>query len=148
MLWNASAFNGFTIKASDGEIGTVCDMLFDDTNWTIRWLVVDTGTWLSSRKVILPISVLGKADRGMRLFSVNLTKKLVEDSPGIDFDAPVSRQIESRSLDYFGWEPYMGGALYPMSNAIAVPFLPPACRHSYPRLFSRIMGDLFRSKVK
>ena len=125
MLWNIQSFNGFTIEASDGHIGTVCDMLFDDANWNIRWLVVDTGTWLSGRKVILPVSSLGKPDRDDRVFPVNLTKTLVEGSPDLDFDAPVSRQMEARSLDYYGWEPYLGGGLYPLSNAMAVPFLPP-----------------------
>ncbi len=124
MLWNASAFNGFTLKASDGEIGSVSDILFDDTNWAVRWLVVETGSWFSSRKVILPVSVLGHADRAARVFPVNLTMQLVKDSPDIDFDAPVSRQIEERSLTYYGWEPFIGGAFFPMSNAIAVPLLP------------------------
>ena len=54
MLWNASAINGYVIKASDGQIGTVSDFLFDDASWLVRWLVVDTGNWLSGRKVLLP----------------------------------------------------------------------------------------------
>ena len=62
MLWNASAINGYAIKASDGQIGTVSDFLFDDASWLVRWLVVDTGNWLSGRKVLLPPSVLGQLD--------------------------------------------------------------------------------------
>ncbi len=59
MLRNASAINGYAIAASDGRIGTVSDFLFDDASWLVRWLVVDTGKWLSGRKVLLPPSVLG-----------------------------------------------------------------------------------------
>ena len=60
MLWHASAINGYAIKASDGDIGTVSDSLFDDASWLVRWFVVDTGNWLFGRKVLLPPSVLGR----------------------------------------------------------------------------------------
>jgi hypothetical protein len=125
MLWNASTINGFAIEASDGLIGSVSDLLFDDTNWAIRWLVVDTGNWLSGRKVLLPASALGHPDRASRSFPVKLTMQRVKDSPDIDTDAPVSRQNEAHVYDYYGWEPYLGGGLFPISNAMAVPFLAP-----------------------
>jgi hypothetical protein len=47
MLWYASVINGYAIEASDSRLGTVSDFLFEDTSWMIRWLVVDTGNWLS-----------------------------------------------------------------------------------------------------
>ena len=54
MLRNASAIKGYAIAASDGRIGSVSDFLFDDASWVVRWLLVDTGKWLSGRKVLLP----------------------------------------------------------------------------------------------
>jgi hypothetical protein len=48
MLWNESAINGYAIAASDGKIGTISDFLFD-TNWLVRWLVVETSNWLIGR---------------------------------------------------------------------------------------------------
>ena len=62
MLRNASAIKGYAIAATDGRLGTVSDFLFDDASWLVRWLVVDTGKWLSGRKVLLPTSVLGHLD--------------------------------------------------------------------------------------
>jgi hypothetical protein len=56
MLWDASSINGYAIEASDGRLGGVSDLLFEDGGWDIRWLVVDTGNWLSGRKVLLPLS--------------------------------------------------------------------------------------------
>jgi hypothetical protein len=58
MLWTASGIKGYTVEASDGRIGTVSDFLFEDTSWMVRWLVVETGNWLSGHKVLLPISAL------------------------------------------------------------------------------------------
>jgi sporulation protein YlmC with PRC-barrel domain len=112
MLRNASAINGYAIVASDGKLGTVSDFLFDDASWMIRWLVVDTGNWLSGRKVLLPPSVLGHLDPAREEFVVRLTMQQVKDSPDIDFDRPVSRQMETNVYDYYGWSPYWGTGFY------------------------------------
>ena len=112
MLRNASAINGYAIAASDGRLGTVSDFLFDDASWLVRWLVVDTGKWLSGRKVLLPPSVLGHLDPKGREFAVGLTMQQVKDSPDIDTERPVSRQIETNIYDYYGWHPYWGAGRF------------------------------------
>ncbi len=106
MLRNASAVSGYAIIASDGHLGTVSDFLFDDTTWLIRWLVVETGNWLSGRKVLLPAFALGHLNLERREFSVRLTRQQVKDSPDIDTERPVSRQMETGIYDYYGWSPY------------------------------------------
>ena len=112
MLWTASRIKGYAIAASDGHIGTVSDLLFDDPSWQIRWLVVDTGHWLTGRKVLLPTSTLGHANAGRREFSALLTKQQVKDSPDIDTEQPVSRQMETDVYGYYGWSPYWGSGFY------------------------------------
>jgi hypothetical protein len=111
MLRNASAIDGYAIAASDGRLGVVSDFLFDDASWMVRWLVVDTGKWLSGRKVLLPLSVLGHLDPNRREFAVGLTMHQVKDSPDIDTERPVSRQLETNIYDYYGWQPYWGAGL-------------------------------------
>src|ERR1700733_10480426 len=129
MLWHASAINGFAIEASDGDIGTVSDFLFDDASWQVRWLVVDTGNWLSGRKVLLPPSVLGRLYAKDRVFAVKLTQQQIKDSPEIDTNRPVSRQMETSVYDYYGWSPYwgsgfyMGGYGYMPGSGMASPYL-------------------------
>ena len=112
MLRKASAINGYAIAASDGRLGTVSDFLFDDASWLVRWLVVDTGNWLSGRKVLLPPSVLGHPDPTRQEFAVRLTKQEVKDSPDVGTDRPVSRQMETAVYDYYGWSPYWGTGFY------------------------------------
>ena len=112
MLQNASTINGYAIAASDGRIGTVSDFLFDDTSWLVRWLVVDTGNWLSGRRVLLPPSVLGHPDQEEKEFPVRLTMQQVKDSPDVDTKRPVSRQKETDIYDYYGWRPYWGTSGY------------------------------------
>jgi hypothetical protein len=106
MLWNVSTIKGYAIAATDGTIGTVGDFLFDDGDWLVRWLVVDSGDWLSGRRVLLPPSALGLPDPARSEFSVKLTRQQVKDSPDFDDDLPVSRQVESSIYGYYGWSPY------------------------------------------
>jgi hypothetical protein len=124
MLWDISAIHGFAIEATDGQLGTVSDVLFGDSDWVVRWLVVDTGKWLPGRLVLLPISALGKPDPARRQFPVKLTKQQIRTSPDIATDQPVSRQVESYVYDYYGWPPYWGTGSFGM-DAIATPLVAP-----------------------
>jgi hypothetical protein len=108
MLWSSRKIHGYAIEAEDGALGKIADFLFEDTNWSIRWLVVDTRHWLTNRKILLPTLALGHLDTEKREFFVRLTKKQVEDSPKIDTDLPVSRQMETNIFDTYGWSPYWG----------------------------------------
>ena len=46
--------NGFSIACVDGSLGDVEDMIFDDENWTIQYIVVDTHKFLPSKNVLVP----------------------------------------------------------------------------------------------
>jgi uncharacterized protein YrrD len=124
MLHQGLAFKGFSIEATDGKIGTVSDFLFDDATWKLRWLVVDTGTWLKDRKVLLHPSAIGKADLANQALLVKLTRDQVEKSPSIATDEPVSRQMEYSLYGYYGVDPLWGGGYY-AGNAIAQPMAAP-----------------------
>jgi len=99
----------FVIRATDGELGSVVELYFDDETWAIRYLVVDTGGWLSGRRVLIsPFSIVRMDWDAMRL-DVALTKKQVENSPNIDTHKPVSRQHEAAYVGYYGYPYYWGG---------------------------------------
>ena len=99
----------FVIRATDGELGSVVELYFDDETWAIRYLVVDTGGWLSGRRVLIsPLSIVRMDWDAMRL-DVALTKKQVENSPNIDTHKPVSRQHEAAYVGYYGYPYYWGG---------------------------------------
>jgi len=109
MLQVGAALIGLGIEASDGRIGTVSDFLFDDRTWQVRWLVVDTGGWLPGRQVLVHPSSIGQTDYQRGTMPVALTRQQVKASPDLLQDAPVSRQLQSRLYDYYGWDPYWGG---------------------------------------
>jgi sporulation protein YlmC with PRC-barrel domain len=102
---------GFTMSAIDGEIGKVKDFYFDDETWTIRYLVVETGNWLSDRKVLISPQALLACDWENETFPVNLTKEQIKNSPDIDTDKPVSRQHEMELYAHYPWANYWGGGI-------------------------------------
>lgn len=108
MLRAANHLKGTSIAARDGEIGSVQDLYFDDHSWTIRYLVVDTGTWLPGRQVLIsPRSVMTMTDEDK--VPVALTKDQVEHSPSSDVDKPVERQFEEEYSQYYGYPYYWTG---------------------------------------
>ena len=109
MLRNVRDLLSYSIRATDGAIGTVDDFYFDDEHWTIRYLIVDTGRWLASRKVLLSPIAIGTADWMNGVLPVSLTKAQVEGSPGVDAKKPLSRQREAEYCGYYGYPHYWDG---------------------------------------
>lgn len=119
MLRDLKELDDYTISASDGNIGAVKDFLFDDLSWAVRYFVVETGSWLSSHKVLISPIAIQKADWKNKILPVLITKDQVKNSPNLDADKPVSRQHEMDYLNFYGYPYYWegnqlwGGDMYP-----------------------------------
>jgi len=109
MLRTLNDLKGYAIHATDGNVGHVTDFYFDDEAWVIRYLVVDTGNWLSSRKVLISPIAIGNPNWTEKLLPVSISKEQVKNSPDIDTEKPVSRQYEMQYLGYYGYPFYWGG---------------------------------------
>ncbi len=108
MEYSISSMIGYEIRASDGDLGKVDEFYFDDETWTVRYIVVETGNWLSGRKVLISPVAFGKPELESRTISVNLTSAKVRSSPNIDTEKPVYRQHEAELHEYYQW-PWRGG---------------------------------------
>jgi sporulation protein YlmC with PRC-barrel domain len=109
MLSKAKTLTGYKLDSLGGEIGKVKEFYFDDRHWTIRYLVADTGNWLTGRQVLISPYALNRVIKSERHLSVDLTKKQIEDSPSLNSNKPVSRQFEESYYEYYGWPTYWGG---------------------------------------
>lgn len=109
MFLSMNDLEDYSIHATDGIIGRVKDFYFDDAAWVIRYLVVDTGSWLLSRKVLISPIATGHPNWIEKTLPVSITKEQVKNSPEIDTDKPVSRQHEISYLGYYGYPFYWGG---------------------------------------
>lgn len=96
----------YTLLAIDGEIGKVEEIYFDDSNWCVRYLVVNTGGWLMGRRVLISPVAVGEIDEQEGSLYIELSRDQIENSPPLTSDQPVSRQYEQEYLRYYGWPPY------------------------------------------
>ncbi len=110
MLRSVKGLKDFALRAKDGDLGKVREFYFDDNHWTVRYLVADTGGWLTGRLVLLSPYALQSADEEKQVITVDLTKKQIEESPSIASDQPVSRQYEEEYYGYYGWPAYWSGS--------------------------------------
>ena len=108
MLWRFKHLNGYTIQATDGDIGTIQDVLLDERSWTVRYVVVDTGGWMSRREVLLSPAVLRQPDRATLKIPVDLTREKVRNSPAADTERPLTRRHIEDLHGYYGWTPWWG----------------------------------------
>jgi hypothetical protein len=119
MLHPMKDMEGYAIGATDGLIGNVKDFYFDDKMWVIRYLIVETGEWLSSRRVLVSPFAINQPNWSEKVLPAAITRDQVKNSPHIDTDKPVSRQHEMGYLGYYGYPYYWaggglwGGSLYP-----------------------------------
>jgi uncharacterized protein YrrD len=109
MLRSIKQLYGDSLRAADGEIGHIKDFYFDDRSWVIRYVVADTGTWLSGRLVLLSPHVFSNFDIDGVCRTVNLTRHRIESSPSFDTHKPISRQYEEEYYQYYGWPYYWQG---------------------------------------
>jgi hypothetical protein len=106
MVYRLQQLIGLHIKASDGTIGKIKDLYFDDHSWTIRYLVVETGTFFAVREVLISPMSVSSIDWENGVLPVKLTIEQVMACPPIDTDKPVSRQHEEHYFDYYGYPYY------------------------------------------
>ena len=94
MLYKSKTLSGHSMHSRDGVIGKVKEFYFDDQLWAIRYLVADTGSWLTGRQVLISPYALGTVNGDKQEITIDLTMKQIEDSPSVETDKPVSRQFE------------------------------------------------------
>jgi hypothetical protein len=109
MLRSVKSLEGFAIGATDGKFGKVKNFYFDDQAWVVRYLVVDTSTWLGGREVLISPYSISQCNWTEGFLTATISKAQVKDSPSVDSDKPVSRQYERTYLGYYGYPYYWGG---------------------------------------
>ena len=143
MLHNVKQLYGKKLGAIDGDIGHIKDFYFDDKTWAVRYVVADTGSWLSGREILLSpnafgTDAFGNPDIVGNALGVHLTRKQIEGSPSIDSHRPISRQDEEQYYNYYGWSGYWqdgtgwSGAGIPIVIPPTIPAPPPVPRSVLP----------------
>ena len=140
MLRHCNRLKGYRLGANDGEIGKVEDFYFDDQNWTVRYVVADTGYWLPDRLVLLSPHAFQSAEDEAKILHTRLSRQQIENSPPITADQPVSRQFEREYYSYYGWPVYWTGPALWGPGPYPLYYAPLAARHT-PDRQAEVSGD-------
>ncbi len=109
MLHSAKRLAGYKLDSRDGAIGEVAEFYFDDKHWVVRYLVADTGSWLTGQGVLLSPYALEAVSAERHCVTVDLTKTQIEGGPPLYCHVPISRQYEESYYGYYGWPMYWNG---------------------------------------
>ena len=124
-MFSANSLLGYHLHATDGEIGSLHDIYFDDESWAIRYFVVDTGDWLPDKKVLVSPGFIGLPDEEREILPVSLAKNELENCPERDSEKPVSRQHDESLLEPRIWQTYWIGGYYPVAGTgMSLPIVP------------------------
>jgi PRC-barrel domain protein len=92
---------GYGLEAQDGNVGHIEDFIVEDDTWSIRYLVIDSRSWLSGRKLLIETAWLGAVNHEDRQISVQVPGSRIEALPDFDPGAPVYERVEQPSPDKF-----------------------------------------------
>ena len=117
MLRTLKDLEGYKIRATDGDVGSVVNFLLDDEHWTVRYLVAQTGAFFDRARRLIPVISFRRCDWSTRHFHVSLSADKVLHAPSVDTDKPVSRQHERDQLRYYGRPSTRAHASHAAGNA-------------------------------
>jgi len=93
---------GYSIQATNGELGHVEDMIIDTDSWKIISIVIKTGNWFSGREVLLPIEKVSEIDWMASVFKIGSTVEELGQCAEFIVSAGVNETYEKVYRDYSG----------------------------------------------
>ena len=97
--WMGTNLTGHKIEALDGDIGKVDQATQELDN---SFLIVDTGTFIFGKKVMLPAGVVSRVDHQNKRVFVDRTKDQIKNAPEFDESLLRDRNYRQRLSDYYG----------------------------------------------
>jgi hypothetical protein len=85
-LRSARYVTGFRVQATDGQLGHVIDLLVNDEDWTIPYLMTDTTHWRMGRPRLLSTGCVERIELAAPQVLTRISREEIESAP-----APASR---------------------------------------------------------
>jgi hypothetical protein len=104
--WAQQDLRGFEVEARDGKIGTVDD----SSEVGSDHLVVDTGTWIFGKKVVLPAGLVERISFDHHRLLVSRSKDEIKNAPDFDEDLADDPRYGEELRAYYGGERSRAGS--------------------------------------
>jgi BON domain len=98
--WAQQDLRGFDVEARDGKIGTVDDRSEVGSDH----LVVDTGTWIFGKKVVLPVGLVERISFEEHRLLVSRSKDEIKNAPDFDEELADDPRYGEELRRYYGGE--------------------------------------------
>jgi hypothetical protein len=105
-LRSAREVRGYRIVSVDGQVGHLDNFLMEVENWAIRYLVVNTGKWLSKHEVLLTPKLVDRVIWAEAQVNVNASKDLVDGAPEYAESTEIDRPYEKALFEHYTTHPY------------------------------------------
>lgn len=125
MLNSVKGLESCTVQAKDGSLGHVHDIFFDERDWTVRYVVVDTRRWLPGRHVLVPREKVGTPDWSHTTLEIDLTKEEVREQPGVESHPPLALDARLQFYGSYVWTSHPWGGYVGMVSKQAPPITGP-----------------------
>jgi hypothetical protein len=112
MFIESKRIYGTRVEGTDGAVGTIRDLLFDDQTWKIRYIVVETGNWFHSRHALISPEAVDRADWTARRLVLHRTRQQVQESPGEESHLSVAQRGEREAAGMIAWDGYWAGLFH------------------------------------
>ena len=101
-LRSAATYKGLQLDVSEGPAGRVLDLVIDTDTMTAPFLVVETGSWLPERQVLLPTARLSKVDWSDNTAHIDATQDDIKAAPDVFKNDRLTTKGSGTLLTYYG----------------------------------------------
>ena len=100
-LRSVSEVTGYHIHATDGDIGHCAEVLVEDDNWTLRYLVVNTSNWWMGKKVLITPRIAKQIAWVDRAIHLGVDRDKIKSSPTYDPNQTVDCMLEDKIAQHY-----------------------------------------------
>lgn len=94
---------GYYIEAKDEKFGHIHDVIIDDENWQLLYVIIDTKNMVPwSKKVMLPIELIEEITFVEKGAKINLTRETIKNAPEYNPSEAINAEYEKVLRDFYG----------------------------------------------
>lgn len=102
-LRSTEEVRGYGFEGSDGGLGHIEDFVIDDTDWSARYLVIDTRNWWpGGKKVLLPTALVREVSWDAQKVFGGVSRETVKSAPEYEESLPIPVAFEKLLAQHYG----------------------------------------------
>jgi hypothetical protein len=110
MIITANQIYGVATRCTDGCLGKVDDLLFDDRSWNVTSVVIRLGGWLQHQRVLVTPADIEATEWSTGRLCLRLSQSRLRTAPSLESNPPVAMQ-KWRELQVVAWDGFWSGVL-------------------------------------